>query len=477
MALGLMDRLIDIIRPRRVSPMQSIGAMGTVVMGGFVEDNEKSSELIGQRRYTTYAEVIANTGIVFACLRYFLTLAGKPDWSVEPANDTAAAKKVAEFIHEALHGMKTPWKRVVRKAALYRPMGFSAQEWTAKRRDDGMIVLDDIQSRPQKTIETWKLGDDGQILELHQRSPNTSELIPLPRWKLLYLVEDDLTDSPTGLGLLRGVVPDARRLERYEQLEGYGFESDLRGVPFGKAPFAALQSQVNKGKMTAAEMQRALDPLESFIRKHIASPKTGLVLDSSVYETKDERKTPSGAPLWSLDLLKNGSTSQEAVAAAIMRLEQRMARLMGGEGLMLGSNSAGSLALARDKSSNIADVVESTLGDVAAGARSDVVAPLMQLNALPEELTPTLKARRVLGRDVEQVATVVRDMSTAGIQLMVEDDAVGEIFDAIGLTRPNPMAREMDAALDPNRRPKKGAAADDDEPDDEDDDEEKPSGR
>lgn len=446
--LGLGREKLD-----AVTPSEMVGGGGTLIVGGYVDEGERNSELAGVRKYRTYSEVIANTGIVFASVRYFLTLAGKPDWSFEPVDDSAAAREAAELVEESLHSMPTPFKRVVRRAALYPIMGFSAQEWAVKRRADGRLVFSDIQVRPAKTIERWGVRESGEVDYLVQRPPNGSEIM-LPRWKMLYIVADDLTDSPLGLGVMRAVVPAARRQERYEQLEGYGFEGDLRGVPVGRAPYALLRDLVAKKKIAQADMDAALAPLEDFVKLHIVSPKLGLVLDSTMYETRDDKKTPSGAAHWGIDLLKHGANSQPDVAKAIHRLDLRMARLLGGEGLMLGADSTGSLALARDKSSNIADSVEATLGDVAGSMRQDLARPLLMLNGIDPELAPYFKPRRVLGRDVQDIAASLRDLSAAGIQLGIEDEAVGEIFDSLGLTRPSILDREQDSAL--NKTPDDG---------------------
>ena len=119
---------------------------------------------------------------------------------------------------------------------MYRFYGFSIQEWTARRRDDGFLTFADIAPRSQRTIERWDVDEAGQVLGALQRSPQTQEEIYLPREKLLYIVDDTLNDSPEGLGLFRHLVAPSRRLKRYEQLEGFGFETDLRGIPIGRSP-------------------------------------------------------------------------------------------------------------------------------------------------------------------------------------------------------------------------------------------------
>ena len=88
-----------------------------------------------------------------------------------------------------------PWRGVVRKAATYKFYGFSIQEWTAKRLDNGLIGIGRIDARPQSTIERWMRDDVGDIESVWQRSPQNSNEIEIPRDKLIYIVDDALREG------------------------------------------------------------------------------------------------------------------------------------------------------------------------------------------------------------------------------------------------------------------------------------------
>ena len=94
----------------------------------------------------------------------------------------------------------------------------------------------------------------------------------------MYLVDDSLNDSPEGLGLFRHLVDPNKRLKRYEQLEGYGFETDLRGIPVGRAPFSALAQMVTSGEITDEDRAKIEEPMREFIRSHIKNPALGILL-------------------------------------------------------------------------------------------------------------------------------------------------------------------------------------------------------
>src|SRR5678816_1767023 len=217
--------------------------------------------------------MLANTSIVAAGVRYFLNVVKYADWSVEAAKDKGKdapsskdAEEVAELVEDIINDMNTAWGRVMRRASMYLFHGFGVQEWTAKRRSDGKIGLDDIEARPQHTIDRWEIDDNGSVLGVWQNSPQTSKLLYLPRNKVLYLVEDSLTDSPEGLGLLRHLVEPFKRLEKYLTLEGRGFERDLRGIPVGRIPYRAISQWVAAGTMDQAEATALIQNIENFVK-------------------------------------------------------------------------------------------------------------------------------------------------------------------------------------------------------------------
>ena len=446
-AASYRDRGIERSR-RKYPPTVTAGAPGTAIIGGYVEEKERDSDLQGRKKYETYSNMLANVSIVAAGVRYFLNLVAKPGWKFEPPqNGGPQGEEYAELLADMTTDMMTPWRRVVRRAAMYRFYGFSIQEWTAKRRDDGSLGLLDIAPRPQQTIEKWDVAADGTLLGVLQRSPQDYSEIYLPRPKLIYVVDDSLNDSPEGLGLFRHVAESCRRLKRYEQLEGYGFESDLRGIPLARAPLAELDRAVRNGDMSEAQKAATLQPLKTFMESHIRNPKLGLLLDSMTYETQDEAQRPSNAKQWDMELLKASSSTQAEIARTVDRLNREIARVLGVEQLLLGDNGVGSFAMAKEKSHNFALIIDSTLHELAEAFAADYVNRIFELNGWDMKLRPTVKTDKLQYRSVEEVTTSLEQMARAGAVLAPDDPAIFEVRDLMGLTRPIEIASDMDAAL------------------------------
>jgi len=420
----------------RFSPFKELGASGVAVFGGRIATRENSQLVNGAQRWVTYSNIVANTSIVAAGVRYFLNIVANAKWTIAPVNDKGEGKEVAEFVDSVLNGMDTPWRRVARRAASYRFAGFGVQEWTAKRRtEDNKIGLEDIEARPQHTIDRWDVDDKGSVLGVWQVPPQTGNSIYLPRKKLLYLVEDSLTDSPEGLGLYRHLVDPYIRLQKYLQLEGQGFERDLRGIPIGRVPYQAIEASVEAGRITREQADRITRAVEDFVQTQSKKEDTSLVLDSAPYTVEtDSGKSISGIMQYGIELLQGQAADFAGLNSAVSRLNQEMARVIGVEHLLLGSaEGSANRSLAEDKSANFYLVVNGSLDDICDGVNKDLIPRICDLNGIKEELRPEASHSDVAPHTVAEITAALRDMATAGAVLQPNDPAVDDVRDLLGI--------------------------------------------
>lgn len=427
------------------SSFASLGAPGTAIYGGYVLNKEKDSRLVGQERYVTYSDMLANVSIVGAGVRYFVDLVAKANWEVQPADDSSEAEKIAETVEDMMNGMATPWHKVVKRACMYTFWGFSIQEWTAKRRDDGQVGYLDIEPRAQMTIERWDTDVSGTVLGVVQRNPQNQEEIYLPISKCIYLVDNTLNDSPEGMGLFRNIIKAAEKLQRYELLEAWGFDTDLRGIPIVRGPFTQLEQMVNNQQLTTAQANALKQPMIDFLESHNKNPELGMMLDSMTYQTTDERATPSPVKQWDVELLKGDPNGQEEVHVAIQRINREIGRVLGVEQLLLGENG-GSNALARDKTAQFGLIVDSCLKELKETFEKDFLDPLWLLNGWDPALKPTFKIEKIQYRDIEEVVSALEKLSRAGYVMDANDPAGNEIRSLVGLSE-RPEQEEVDLTL------------------------------
>ena len=423
---------------RNVAPTEEVGSSSAYTQGGHLVSSEQNPALRGDARYRTYSDLLSNVAIVAAGTRFFLNLVAKSDWTLRPAEletdaDNERAQEVADFVEEVLDDLERPWSRVVRRDAMYRFYGFSVSEWTAKRRDDDQIGLLDVAPRPQATITRWDLDEAGRVQGCVQELQRNLQEVYLPRNKIVYIVDDALSDSPEGLGLFRHLVDSNQRMDRYQLLEAFGFETDLKGIPIGRAPYSKLASLVDQGRLSQEKMDLIVKPLEDFIGSHIKNPELGFSMDSAPYRDNGESQAPGSALEWDLSLLQGSPAGAAEVAAAIERITRDMALILGVQGLLLGGDGSGSMALGRVFADQFAQIIDSALRELAQAYEHDLIPVILRLNGIDEEFAPSFETEQVQHRDVEQITQSLLDLSSSGAMLSPDDPAINSIRSLLGL--------------------------------------------
>jgi hypothetical protein len=448
--------LFDFFRRSKPSPTKLSGTDGVFSFGGTLVSFEKNPKLRGTQLYKTFDEMVTNTVVIGAGVRYFQNLVGGTSWSITP-NEKAGADglRAAEIIEQGLVKAQLssmPWFSVVRKAALYKFYGFSAHEWKLRKRTDGMMVFADIQHRPQYTVERWNIPPEGgRFLGFEQRAYGAAGTYYVHRDQMFYCVDNTLNDNPDGMGLLRHVAEHTRRLAEYEKYEGYGYQSDLRGMPVGRVPGAELLKKADGKPANWLSAQTAA--IHALIENHFKTPNQGIVLDSEPY--RDVQGNPvSSIPKWAIELIKSESNGLADINVVIERLNREIARVLGMEWMLLGGDGKGSLALSRDKTSMFASVLEGALAELAWFATHDLVFPLLRYNGLdPEVCAPQLAADPIATERVEAAVAALVGLAQAGAPLDPNDPAIDQIRRRLHLADSPKVTPEMQAAMQAPRAP------------------------
>lgn len=430
---SFFSRLTGGFTKPKAAPTKAIGVPGTIVLQGYVEERESDARLIGERKYCTYSEMLANNLVVAVSVRLFLRLISRSTLTAVPA-DTSDGQEMADLLIEILNDMETPLPRVVKRSAMYQFYGFQVQEWISKKRPDGVIGFADVQPRAQETIRRWDLDDLSRVEGVTQRLPLGGEEVYLPRSKIVYIVDDSLNASPEGVGLFRHCVSATARLAAFEYLEGVGFETDLRGIPVGYTPIADMQ----QAGLSDVQINQINAGLNDFVTNRVRTEKTGVILDSATYT--DFEGKPSSVRKQQVELLRGGSSNQAEVGSSIMRLNKEIARLFGAEGLYLGDTGSGSLALSKDKTRNLLAMVDSVMTEITTALDRDLVRVLWKQNGWNEESMPKLAHKSVSFTDALEQAEILSELAKAGGVVLPNDPAVNEVRVSAGLS---PIPEEM----------------------------------
>lgn len=427
------------------------GADGVAIIGGFVVSNERDRKLTGTQKWVTYDNQILNIAIIASAVNVWTQLAGSAKWTVEPNKRGGKdAEKAADIVTQGLieAQLSTPWRQIVRRQVMKKFRGFSMHEVILRRRSDDMIVVADIQDRPQWTIWRWNRPDpQAEWIGVEQWTQLAgSGPWYIPRERLFYSVENTLSSSPEGIGLLRQTAEPARVFELYRRFEGIGLQTDLRGIPLALAPLQEIVEAAKKnGAATDAQIQSyvraATNDLVSFLAAHNKDERQGILLDSAPF--KDATGNPTGFKQWGFDLVKGSASSLPDVNTAIGRETRDIARIMCAEWLLLGGeDSGGAYSMHEDKTAMFGLCVNSALEDVADDANRDIATRLVAMNGLdPETCTPKLVPEPIATGAVKEACQSLMFMMQAALD--PRDKAINVLRGRLNL----PPAPEIDESM------------------------------
>lgn len=437
----------DVTKALVAQPTKALGTGGTAVYGGIPDTHELARDMQGLERWATFNDLKHNVDVVSTGLRRVLTLVKGTTWRVQPAEIDGVvspqAEQIAADIERILlapRALARPFSKVVARQFLAVYDGAAVSEWIAKKRPDGLVGFADIQPRPIHTIERWDVLPDGTLRGVWQRSPWNGQEIYLPRGKIVYTVDSDLSDSPDGTGLLRHVAETARQLKHLEKIEGWQLETDLGGTPVARLPLGELETLAADGDISPAVVAAKVKGARDFITNRFANPGRGLVLPSDLYVNTD--KTLTSTAKYDLEILPSQVSGFAALAASIDRKTRQIAWILGVEGILLGGDGRGTNALAKDKTAAMVQLITSGLDDVAESLDESVVTPLMLLNGWPLELQPKLVPAAVQLSDVEQICDALESLAAAA--LSPDDPVVNEVRALVGVS---PIPQEQIDAL------------------------------
>ena len=436
---------------RKVAPTATAGKPGARVFGGYIASDERNRELVGLRRYQHGSDMLVNSSIVAASMRLYLDLIAQARFTFDGTDEAVEMAETALFEDPA-----TPWHRIARRAGFFVYWGFSVQEWTMARREDGALTFHDIAPRAQRTIERWDVDQNtGAVRGFIQRNPNNyGEEIYIPRGKCMYMVDDALNDSPDGLGLYRNMIERYMKLIEYEKLEWSNFEDVALGTLIAMVPFSLLESYVQSSNQTLTdEGRRALEaPIKQFLQDRVEGrgKRNAIALDSAPYEgiTVDNENRPTSLRQWLIERMKSETGGLSPFDVAINRLNTELSRVMGTEGMMLGGGS-GSFALSKDKSHNFMLKVDGANKEIAETVKSDLLVPLWMVNGRDLSTVPEVNVEAVRFKDFEAIAKMLRDTAAAGAILDPQDPVVDAMRDLAGVPKSEGMmgSDDMDSSL------------------------------
>lgn len=402
--------------------LSEIGSSGLVTYGGQISE-ESLRKLAGVRGIKTFAEMRDNDDTVGAILFIIDKLLRNVDWSVEAADDSPEAEKIAEFVDSCTKDMEHTWGDMVSEILSMLPFGWSAHEIVYKVRtgletdnpsyyseyDDGMIGWRKLPIRSQETLDSWEFNDSGDVISMSQMPP-LGGIRKIPVKKLLLFKTQSYKNNPMGRSILRNAYRPWFFKKRIEEVEGIGIERDLAGLPVAGVPAEILAgSASNEQKATLAAIKKLVTNIRRDEQEGVVFP---LVYDDN------------GNKLYTLDLLSTGGTRQFDTSTIITRYSKAIAMTVLADFIFLGQTKVGSYALSSDKTDMFSASLGAWLRGIAEVFNKQALPRLMKLNGIERKYWPKLKPSDIEKENVRDFCTNLYQL--VGVGALIPDEQVDE---------------------------------------------------
>lgn len=409
----------------KVPLIQEYGTTGLKRYAGRVFE-EIDFRLYGSRAVRTYLEMYRNDAIISGIITSLKTIIVNAKWSVKPASDSKRAINNAIFVEECMDDMSSSWIHTMMEIASLLEYGFSMAEICYKYRkghkkdndksskyNDGKIGWAKLPIRSQESLVDgrWFFTNSGEITGVQQWAPPYWQRVDIPWEKMLLFRTTMNKNDPLGVSLLRGCYRAYYFKKQIENIEAIGIERDLAGIPVIHAPMELFQTNLTEG-------QKALrDSLENIVRNIKNDEQVGVLMPNQF--------DVNGNPRFKLELLASAGPKQMNTSQAIQRYSSDIAMSMMSDFILLGNTSRGTQALAKEKIELFMLAIQAHLDNLASTFNQWAIPRLMRVNGINSEF-PTLIAKNVIGRDVTDLVTNLRNLAAAG-NGMASDPGVDDV--------------------------------------------------
>ena len=410
-----------------------LGVSGKNTYTGDIRADEFLQELRGKRAIQKYREMRDNNAIVGSIMYAVEQTLRDVKIEVKPSDDSAIAKQEADFLQSVLDDMDHSLDDHISEALSYLTYGFSWFEVVYKRREgdfrspkknskyeDGRIGIKKIAIRAPWTVESFEVDQQtGEILGMYQEAAWGKRIAMIPVEKSVYYRTTSLNNDPSGRSVLRNAYSSYTYLNKIQSYEAIAIERELHGVPIGRMPAEYLSGDASVDQVNLKnQFERILRDL-----KH--NEQGYALLPSDVYVDSDGK--PTNNRLMDIELITaNGSRSID-IDPVVKRYQHDIARSLMAEFLMLGS-SGGSYALSKTKTDLFLRSLESYINTIVDVLNKQLVERLWQLNGLPWDTMPKLVAGDVAPHDLREIASFLRNINGAGIELQDQVEVVQDLM-------------------------------------------------
>jgi hypothetical protein len=415
------------------SAKMTLGVSGRNTYTGDIRADEFLQELKGKKAIQKYKEMRDNNAIVGSVMYAVEQTLRDVEIKIKPADDSEEAKREADFLKSVLDDMDESLDDHISEALSYLTYGFGWFEVIYKRREgdfrspkknskfnDGRIGVKKIAIRAPWTVERFEINPStGEVLGMYQEATWGKLPVMIPVEKSVYYRTTSLNNDPSGRSVLRNAYVSYTYLNKIQNYEAVAIERELHGVPIGRMPAEYLSSDAS------ADQTNLRSQFERILRDLKNNDQGYALLPSDLYVDADGK--PTNQRLMDIELITaNGSRSID-IDPVVKRYQHDIARSLMAEFLMLGS-SGGSYALSKTKTDLFLRSLESYINNIVDVLNKQLVERIWQLNGLSWDVMPKLVAGDVAPHDLREIASFLRNLNGAGIEVKDHPELVENLM-------------------------------------------------
>lgn len=419
--LGRGSMVPEEVIERPPLPTEVVGSSGLIQFSGRINE-EFLKDLDNEKGRRVFREMADNDPVVGAVLYSVDMLMRQVEWRIDPAEETADAYEVAEFVESCMTDMSFSWNDTLSSILSFLTYGWSYCELVYKVRggldtddpkrrseyDDGKIAWRQIALRPQDSLFRWEFDEDGGIAGMWQTAPPDWVPVFIPIQKALLFRTRSFKNNPEGRSVLRNAYRSWFMKKRIEEIEAIGIERDLAGLPIAWVPPTMLSDTATP------EERAALGAIKDIVSSIKRDEQEGIVFPLAFDERGNRR--------YDLTLLSTGGRRQFETDAIVSRYDQRIAMTVLADFILLGHENVGSFALGSAKVDMFSVALGAWLDEIASVLNRYALPRLMELNNIDQQLQPVLSHEDVKRVDLADVAAYVQALTGSGMPLFPDSN-------------------------------------------------------
>ena len=413
-----------------------LGVAGDNTYNGQIRADEFLPELRGKKAIRKYREMRDNDSTIGAVMYATEQVLRDVDLKVMPANDSAEAKREAEFVESVLDDMDHTLDDHIAESLSNLSYGFAWFEVIYKRRNgptersdkkrskyaDGRMGVRKIAIRAPWTISRFDVDQQtGDVKGIYQDGSGYNNSNYIPTRKSLYYRTTTINGDPAGRSILRNAYTSYEYVNNLQSIEAIAVERELAGIPVARIPAEYLS-----GDATASQ-SGFVNNLQSILRDVKFNEQGYIILPSDTYPDKDG--APTNQKLVDVELMSSSGSRNIDIDPIVRRYQHDIARSVLSEFLMLGGGNTGSYALSKSKTDLFLRALESYIQAIVDVLNKQLVERLWELNGLNYDMMPTIVAGDVAPHDLREIAAFLRNLNGADINVSDHPEVIQDLMD------------------------------------------------